>query len=146
MNQPLALRLARPSFRAALAVLALAAIATASQAADDTAVADKPLPLALVEALNTLSGGVHPGYRANHAKGVLVTGEFTPKPTARGLSKATHFAKRVPMLVRFSDATGVPTLPDADVNAKTNDGATPLDFAESKQAVEVETFLSSVGN
>lgn len=34
----------------------------------------------------------------------------------------------------------------ADVNAKTNDGATPLDFAERKQAVEVETFLSSVGN
>lgn len=34
----------------------------------------------------------------------------------------------------------------ADVNAKTNDGATPLDFAERKQAVEVEAFLSSVGN
>ena len=70
-----------------------------------------------MEALNTLSGGIHPGYRANHAKGVLVTGEFTPTPTARGFSKAPHFAKRVPVLVRFSDATGVPTLPDADPHA-----------------------------
>ena len=117
MNQTLTLRLARPSIRTALAVLALAAIATASQAADDTAAASKPLPLALVEALNTLSDGIHPGYRANHAKGVLVTGNFTPAPTARGFSKAPHFAKRVPVVVRFSDATGVPTLPDADPHA-----------------------------
>ena len=48
---------------------------------------------------------------------LLVTGEFTPTPTAPGLSKAAHFAKRVPVLVRFSNGTGLPAMPDADGNA-----------------------------
>ena len=77
----------------------------------------KPLPVALVDALNKLAGGPHPGFRANHAKGVLVTGTFTPAITAPTLSKAAHFAKPVPVLVRFSDPTGVPNLPDASPDA-----------------------------
>jgi catalase len=71
----------------------------------------------LVEALNKLSQGPHPGIRANHAKGVMVTGTFTPSPSAASFSKAPHFAKPVPVLARFSDTTGVPNLPDADPNA-----------------------------
>ena len=116
MNPTLTFRIARQSSRAVLAVLTLAAGATASWAAGEAAAADKPLPVAIVDTLNTLSGGPHPGYRANHAKGVLVTGEFTPAATAPGLSKAAHFAKRVPVLVRFSNGTGLPTMPDADPN------------------------------
>ena len=77
----------------------------------------KPLPAALVDAMNKLSGGPHAGYRANHAKGVMVSGSFTPSPAARGASKAPHFLKPVPVTVRFSNATGVPVLPDADTNA-----------------------------
>jgi catalase len=77
----------------------------------------KPLPVALVDALNKLSGGPHKGFRANHAKGVMVTGTFTPAPSAASLSKAPHFAKHVTVLVRFSDTTGVPTLPDASPDA-----------------------------
>ncbi len=107
----------RTSARAAIVTLALAAGATASWAADGTAAAAKPLPVAFVDTLNALSGGPHAGHRANHAKGVLVTGEFTPASTAPGLSKAAHFAKRVPVLVRFSNGTGLPTMPDADGNA-----------------------------
>src|SRR5882724_1793043 len=42
---------------------------------------------------------------------------FTPSPGASSFSKAPHFAKAVKVLVRFSDPTGVPTLPDADPNA-----------------------------
>lgn len=84
----------------------------AAQAQDD-----KPLPAALVDAMNKLSGGPHMGYRANHAKGVMVSGTFTPTPGARSASKAPHFAKPVPVTVRFSNATGVPVLPDADANA-----------------------------
>jgi catalase len=76
-----------------------------------------PLPVALVHALNALSGGPHPGFRANHAKGIMVSGRFEPTPAARGFSKAQHFARGVPVVVRFSDTTGVPTLPDADPNA-----------------------------
>jgi catalase len=77
----------------------------------------KPLPIALVDAFNKLSGGPHKGLRANHAKGVMVEGTFTPAPSAAGLSKAPHFLKTVPVLVRFSDPTGVPNMPDADPNA-----------------------------
>lgn len=79
--------------------------------------ATTPLPVALVNALNAVSHGPHPGYRANHAKGVMVEGEFTPSPGASAFSEAPHFAKSVRVLVRFSDTTGVPNLPDADPNA-----------------------------
>jgi catalase len=86
--------------------------------ADDTPAAQQtPLPVALVDALNKLSNGPHKGFRANHAKGVMAEGTFTPSPSAASFSKAPHFAMSVPVLVRFSDTTGVPTLPDADPNA-----------------------------
>ena len=102
--------------RASLAA-ALVAGSAAAFAADAPPADQKPLPIAIVEVFNKLSGGPHAGFRANHAKGVLVTGDFTPAPSAVSLSKAPHFAKPVPVLVRFSNATGVPTLADADDNA-----------------------------
>jgi catalase len=92
---------------------AVCALGNVSARADD----QKPLPVALVDALNKLSGGPHKGFRANHAKGVMVEGTFTPAPTAAALSKAPHFAKPATVLVRFSDTTGVPTLPDASPDA-----------------------------
>jgi catalase len=76
-----------------------------------------PFPTAIVTTLNQLSGGPHAGFRANHAKGVLVSGMFAPAKGARWFCKAPRFAKAVPVLVRFSNATGVPTMPDADANA-----------------------------
>ena len=90
-----------------------------ANAADGPPADAKPVPQAAVEALNKLSGGPHAGYRANHAKGVLVMGSFTPAKGAASLSKAPHFAlgKTVPVVVRFSNGTGVPALPDADPNA-----------------------------
>ena len=89
----------------------------AVHAADLAPVNAKPVPLAAVDALNKLSGGPHAGYRANHAKGVLVMGSFTPAESAASLSKAPHFAvgQSVPVIVRFSTGTGVPTLPDVGV-------------------------------
>ena len=107
----------RPAARITLIALAIAAGVTSSRAADGDAAAAKPFASAVVESLNSLSGGPHAGYRANHAKGVLVTGEFVPSSSAKGLSRAAHFAKRVPVLVRFSNGTGLPTMPDADGNA-----------------------------
>jgi catalase len=66
----------------------------------------------LVDAMNKL-WGVHPGFRANHAKGIVVTGTFKATPQAAGLSKAALFAGgTIPVTVRFSDATGVPDIPD----------------------------------
>jgi catalase len=62
--------------------------------------------------------GLHPGFRPAHAKGVLLTGTFTPTPKAVMLSKAPHFnAASTPVTVRFSDSTGLPLIPDNDPNA-----------------------------
>ena len=62
--------------------------------------------------------GLHPGFRPAHAKGVLLTGEFTPTAEAAKLSKAPHFVNpSTPVTVRFSDSTGLPLVPDNDPNA-----------------------------
>ena len=78
-----------------------------------------PVPQAAVAALNRLSGGPHPGFRANHAKGVLLTGHFAASASAASITKAAHLqsGRVVPVIVRFSNGTGVPDLPDADPNA-----------------------------
>ena len=101
------------------AIFAAAFTQLTAYAAEPAAAETKPVPQAAVEALNKLAGGPHAGYRANHAKGILVTGTFTPDPAAASLTMAPHLIgkKAVPVLVRFSNATGVPTLADADDNA-----------------------------
>ena len=71
----------------------------------------------LVDALNTLFG-VHPGFRATHAKGVICEGTFTPNGAAVSLSRAPHFqGAQTKVTVRFSDFTGIPNIPDTDPNA-----------------------------
>jgi catalase len=70
-----------------------------------------------IDTMNTL-WGKHPGMRANHAKGVVVEGRFTPTKAAATLSQAAIFAgATVPVTVRFSDSTGLPTLPDGSPGA-----------------------------
>jgi catalase len=62
--------------------------------------------------------GLHPGFRPAHAKGVLLAGTFQPTPAAASLTRAPHMNQRsTPVWVRFSDATGVPMIPDNDPNA-----------------------------
>ena len=62
--------------------------------------------------------GSHPGFRLTHAKGIICTGTFQATPAAAGLSRAAHFSgKPVPVVVRFSDATGFPQIPDGDPNS-----------------------------
>lgn len=79
---------------------------------------DKPVTEQIVNTLTTLSGGPHKGFRANHAKGIVAQGEFVPSAEAKQISKAAHLQNTAsPVTVRFSDATGVPTIPDADGNA-----------------------------
>jgi catalase len=68
----------------------------------------------LVDALHVLFG-VHPGYRAVHAKGIVCEGAFSPAATAASVSRAPHLeGAAVPIMVRFSDFAGVPTVPDGD--------------------------------
>lgn len=71
----------------------------------------------IVDTLNAIFG-LHPGYRAAHAKGIVCEGTFTPASAATSLSRARHFQRGpVPVTIRFSDSTGVPTIPDGDPNA-----------------------------
>jgi catalase len=73
---------------------------------------DAAVETQIVDAMNKVYG-VHPGFRANHAKGIVVEGSFKAAPGAARLSKAVLFSgSTIPATVRFSDATGVPNLPD----------------------------------
>jgi catalase len=35
----------------------------------------------LLDAIDALNGGLHPGFRPAHAKGLMCSGTFTPSPT-----------------------------------------------------------------
>ena len=72
--------------------------------------AQDSLPAELVQDLHGVFGNNHA--RAVHAKGIVLTGHFTPSAEARRLSKAAVFVKSTPVIVRFSDFTGIPTIPD----------------------------------
>jgi catalase len=61
------------------------------------------------------NGGVHPGFRPAHAKGILLAGSFTPSPEAASLTRAPHFQRPSTLVTaRFSDFAGVPTVADND--------------------------------
>jgi catalase len=82
--------------------------------ASAAAVADSapPVPTQIVDLANKVDG-VHPGYRAFHAKGVVVEGTFKASAEAARLSRATLFdGKSLPVIARFSDGSGMPTVPD----------------------------------
>ena len=84
--------------------------------AEDVPASQKSLSEQLVDAFNAVYG-VHLGIRANHAKGVVLEGVFTPAASAASLSKAAHLKKQktpVPVTVRFSDGSGLPTVPDTE--------------------------------
>jgi len=71
------------------------------------------------------NGGVHPGFRPAHAKGILLRGMFTPSSEAASLTRAPHLHRSsTPVTVRFSDFAGVPTVADNDPQ-----GAGPRGFA-----------------
>ncbi len=82
-------------------------LASAAATADNP-----PLPTQIVDLANKVDG-VHPGFRAFHAKGVVVEGTFKALPGAARLSSATLFnGKSIPVTARFSDGSGMPTVPD----------------------------------
>ena len=89
---------------------------------------DKAMPLPADEKIVALSErliqqfdaifGLHAGFRPAHAKGLLVTGLFTPSPGGSKLTCAPHVTRAsTPVTVRFSNSTGIPVLPDNDPNA-----------------------------
>lgn len=96
---------------AAVAVLSISLAMPAHLSADE---AQKSLAEQLVDAFNAVFG-VHPGMRANHPKGIVLEGTFTASRSAATLTKAAHLQKRkspLPITVRFSAGSGLPTVPD----------------------------------
>jgi catalase len=77
----------------------------------------------LLDTLDKLSGGIHPGFRPAHAKGMMVAGTFTPSAGAAKLTRAPHVARPVtPVTVRFSASGGIPTIADNDPQKATPQG------------------------
>lgn len=71
----------------------------------------------LLEQLDAIFG-LHPGFRPAHAKGLMLTGTFTPSKDAASLTRAPHVLREsTPVTVRFSNSTGLPLLPDNDPKA-----------------------------
>jgi catalase len=69
----------------------------------------------VIEAFDKVDGGVHPGFRPAHAKGILVLGVFMPSTEAASLTRAPHIQRNsTPVTVRFSNFAGIPTVPDND--------------------------------
>ena len=65
-----------------------------------------------VDAINDVSGA-HPGHRAAHAKGTLISATFTATPAAARLTRAAHMdGEPVRATVRFSNGGGDPGAPD----------------------------------
>ena len=91
--------------------------------------------------MNTLFGK-HPGARANHAKGVVAEGSFTPSAEAAKISKASLFkGPAVPVTIRFSDATGVPTIPDGAANANPHGMALKFKLSDGSEMDVVTNAL-----
>jgi catalase len=69
----------------------------------------------IIAGFDKIDGGIHPGFRPAHAKGILLAGTFTPSPQAAALTRAPHLQRNsTPVTVRFSDFAGIPTVADND--------------------------------
>lgn len=74
-----------------------------------------PLVPDLLAVRDRLAGGVHPGFRPAHAKGMMYAGTFAPAPGAADLTRAPHAVRPgTPVGVRFSPSAGGPAVADND--------------------------------
>lgn len=126
-----AIRVSRTFGLAALFAIGLAPV---TGAAEET-VAERTIAV-----MNTLWGS-HAGLRANHAKGVVVEGGFTATPGAAALSKASVFdGKPVPVIVRFSNATGLPAIADGAKPANPHGMAMKFALADGELDIVVNSL------
>jgi catalase len=104
----------RTSVRAAAALSLISLLASPLALGAQTT----SLPQQIADVMIQLAGGVHPGLRFTHTKGLVATGTFTPAPTAKSISRAAHLQDAaVPVTVRLSDGSGLPNIPDNNDNA-----------------------------
>lgn len=79
---------------------------------------------------------------AAHAKGFVLSGTFKPTPAAAELSIAHHFtAPSTPVVVRFSNSTGIPAIPDTDPNADPRGMAIRFNYPNDANGRRVHTDL-----
>lgn len=72
----------------------------------------EPLAQTAVDAIEQIAG-VHPGFRRAHAKGRCYHARFTPTGEAAAYTTAPHLQREeVEALVRFSDSSPLPKMPD----------------------------------
>jgi catalase len=84
----------------------------------------------LLKQFDTLFG-LHPGFRAAHARGTMLSGTFAPDPEAVSLTRAPHITRTsTPVTARFSNSTGIPLMPDNDPNANPRGLAIRFHLAE----------------
>ena len=110
--------------------------------------ADAPLAVRLVDQFNAMFGA-HPGFRANHAKGSVFEGTFTPAPTAKSLSSAAHLQDtQVPVIIRFSNGGGLPDMPDIHASYRTRGMAIKFHLPDGKDTdiVSISTNGFPVSN
>jgi catalase len=75
--------------------------------------------------------GEHTGFRPAHAKGLLLSGTFTPSTEAASLTRAPHITRAsTPVTARFSNSTGLPRIPDTDPSANPRGLAIRFHLAE----------------
>ncbi len=93
----------------------------------------EPGPQQMVDALYSAFGDNHS--RAVHAKGIMAVGSFEPSAEAIGLSKASLFAHgKLPVLVRFSNFTGIPQIPDTVGDANPRGLAVKFELPDGSSA------------
>jgi catalase len=102
---------------ATISLIVLGFAATAIGISPGALAEEPPVEEQIVDAFQNLFGK-HQGQRVNHAKGIVAEGSFKASPEAAGLTRAAHFQPgTVPVTVRFSNATGIPNIPDGNPNA-----------------------------
>jgi catalase len=91
----------------AIAITVTSLLTSAAVAEDDTTLVTQ-----IVDTFYKIYG-THPGFRVNHAKGVVAEGSFVATSGASALSRAVLFnGSKIPVTVRFSNDGGFPTVPD----------------------------------
>jgi catalase len=91
----------------AIALAAASLLLSTAASADDAALVTE-----IVDTFYKIYGA-HPGFRVNHAKGVVAEGSFVATPGASALSRAALFdGDKIPVTVRFSNDGGIPSVAD----------------------------------
>ena len=111
-----------------LALILGSIVAAASAVLTPAWAGDQPSGEDFVAVFNKIYGA-HEGFRANHAKGIMAEGTFTPTKKAKILSKAARLqGPAVPVTVRFSAPGGLPNIPNSDPHAFPKGMAVKLSF------------------